>query len=124
VNLDRVSWECVHFVKARSLKTPAGVVVFALDGATVKSQADLFSCIAHAMMFPSYFGHNWDALDECLADMSWLPGPAGYVLLIRQGGGLWARLPQVTGQLVECWLSAAGSWAERGKSFHLVFLDM
>ena len=32
------------------------------------------------MDFPDYFGHNWDALEECLTDLEWLPGK-GYVLL-------------------------------------------
>ena len=29
--------------------------------------------------FPHYFGQNWDALDECLNDLEWLPGTC-YVL--------------------------------------------
>jgi len=36
------------------------------------------------MHFPDYFGSNWDALDECLADLDWLDLP-GYVLLIDSG---------------------------------------
>jgi barstar (barnase inhibitor) len=31
--------------------------------------------------FPDYFGHNWDAMEECLADLEWLPAKA-YILLI------------------------------------------
>ena len=43
----------------------------------------LFDEMAAAFQFPYYFGENWDALDECLADLSWLPA-AGYVILIRE----------------------------------------
>ena len=39
-----------------------------------------FRRICQALDFPDYFGHNWDALEECLADLEWLPAK-GYVLL-------------------------------------------
>jgi hypothetical protein len=32
------------------------------------------------LAFPAWFGHNWDALADCLTDLSWLPA-AGYVLI-------------------------------------------
>jgi RNAse (barnase) inhibitor barstar len=37
------------------------------------SKHDLLDWYAKALQFPAYFGHNWDALEECLCDLSWLP---------------------------------------------------
>ena len=52
-----------------------------LRGAHMTTRAALFAEVAAALQFPWYFGDNWDALDECLADLDWLPAH-GYVLFI------------------------------------------
>ena len=53
---------------------------FYLDGRQIEDKAAFLAVSAQAMRFPSYFGHNWDALEECLTDLAWAPAP-GYVLL-------------------------------------------
>ena len=36
------------------------------------SNADgLFQAVAEALQFPGYFGHNWNALYDCLRDFHW-----------------------------------------------------
>lgn len=52
-----------------------------LRGGHMTTRAALFAELAAALQLPWYFGENWDALDECLADLDWLPAQ-GYVLLI------------------------------------------
>lgn len=47
--------------------------------ANIASKPALLASIAAKLNFPSYFGGNWDALDECLGDLSWLP--SGQVIL-------------------------------------------
>ncbi len=39
-------------------------------GLTTKK--DLFNVLEGALRLPAYFGKNWDALDECLGDLSWI----------------------------------------------------
>lgn len=37
--------------------------------------------LADKLRFPRYFGWNWDALEECLCDLSWLPADRPIVLV-------------------------------------------
>jgi hypothetical protein len=53
---------------------------FSIDGANVFDKATFLQATAEAMGFPSYYGHNWDAFEEMVNDLSWAPG-AGYLLL-------------------------------------------
>ena len=41
----------------------------------------LFTALADVLKFPDYFGMNWDALNECICDLSWLP--AAHVNIIH-----------------------------------------
>jgi hypothetical protein len=38
--------------------------------------------VARALQFPDYFGDNWDAFEECIRDLEWLPA-RGYVLVLN-----------------------------------------
>ena len=125
-DLTRVSWRCVHFLTPRETVTrsaeltEAGVRLVELDGSRVRDQATLFRELQRTLEFPSYFGHNWDAVDECLRDLSWLPAK-GYALRVRQARALWATAPESAGVLIESWLCAAEHWADHDTPFHLIF---
>ena len=68
--------------RAESLvRPPTGFALKVIKGGHCKTPANLFAEFARALKFPDYFGHNWDALEECLADLEWLPAK-GYILLI------------------------------------------
>jgi RNAse (barnase) inhibitor barstar len=45
---------------------PAGAI--RVDGQACRTRAGLFAELARQLSFPSYFGHNWDALIDCLTD--------------------------------------------------------
>ncbi|MEI6415495.1 MAG: barstar family protein [Pseudomonadota bacterium] len=46
---------------------------FVLDGSKIINRDDLFQVCAQTLAFPEWFGHNWDAFEDCLGDLSWFP---------------------------------------------------
>jgi hypothetical protein len=44
------------------------------DASSADAKSEILKGIADTWAFPSYFGHNWDALIDCLADLSWIGG--------------------------------------------------
>lgn len=54
--------------------TLPGDTAFVADlTASIRSKQKLLRTLADELRLPDYFGHNWDALEECLRDLSWLP---------------------------------------------------
>ena len=73
--------------------------------------------VACALDFPDWFGQNWDALEDCLTDLSWRTG--GGEVLIFEG----AENRDDFGILVDVLRSSAEFWAGRGRPFFAVFID-
>ncbi|HSB45017.1 MAG TPA: barstar family protein [Nitrospira sp.] len=115
--------------RAESLvDVPDGFVSKVLRGSKCRTSAGLFAEFARALDFPDYFGHNWDALEECLADLEWLPAK-GYVLILTDAEQVlqddeadYATLLEVLSDAGEAWGSGqAGMGSRRATPFHVVF---
>ena len=80
---------------------------------------DALRAISQALRFPDWFGGNWDALEDCLGDLSWRPGN-GHVLVFRN----WQALTSDDlGVLIDVLRSSAESWSGRGRPFFAVLID-
>jgi hypothetical protein len=79
----------------------------------------VFDAFSRALGFPDWFGRNWDALEDCLCDLSWRHA-AGYVLLID---GHEALAQDQRGILLDVLAAAAEYWTGEGKPFFAVFID-
>lgn len=110
-----------------TVKVPEGFVRLVIRGTKCRSATGLFTEVAEALEFPDYFGHNWDALEECLADLEWLPGK-GYVLLFTNAELIlpndeedFATFLEVLSDAGEAWASGQGGpQAKRGTPFHTI----
>lgn len=78
----------------------------------------LLGALAAALEFPDWFGHNWDALEDCLTDLSWIRA-SGHLIVI-EGSACLAR--DDLGVLCDVLASAAEFWAERAKPFCAVLV--
>ncbi len=109
---------------------PEGILLLALDAALMTNLEGLYREFATAFKFPDYFGKNFNALDECITDLEWLPA-AGYLLVINNAEVL---LDKESGYALESLLSildGAGEewstpvvqgedWDREGLPFHTI----
>lgn len=85
----------------------------------VTDKVALLRRIAEGLGFPAWFGENWDALEDCLTDLSWREGE-GNVLVVE---GFQSLAAEDLGVLIDVMISAAEFWAGRGRPFFAVFID-
>jgi hypothetical protein len=96
------------------------VVQIDLTGASDKAQ--LLARMASVLAFPGWFGHNWDALEDCLSDLSWRDRQ-GHVLIIEGFEETRAQRRDDFGVLLDIFASSAQYWRQRGQPFFVAFVD-
>jgi len=59
-----------------------GRAVRVIRGWKCESRSDLHSEVGAALQFPPYYGENFDAMDECLHDLSWMPADSYLIVVL------------------------------------------
>ncbi len=91
----------------------------AVAGKHLTGKSAMLKAIAKALAFPDYFGHNWDALEECLTDLSWHQGAVA--LSIDEAGMPEQKAPEDWATMLDILADAACYWQAEGRPF-AVFL--
>jgi hypothetical protein len=89
---------------------PPGFVVRTLDGRRGATKRVLLDEMARVLAFPTHFGRTWDALEDCLTDLEWLPAP-GYRLVIPSADRLLPRRPADYATFVTLLEDVGRAWA-------------
>lgn len=80
-----------------------------VDLSHVDSKATLLDALANGLKFPEHFGHNWDALADCLEDDGFLRKPGAVVRIAhtahyrRTHAADWTTLEEILGEAAEYW---------------------
>jgi Barstar (barnase inhibitor) len=85
--------------------------VFHIEGEAITSLDRYFQVLADLFEFPDYFGRNWDAVADCLTDLSWQAGDRILIVysndqVLGQGNNWWVAM--------EVWSDAIEFWQRRG----------
>jgi RNAse (barnase) inhibitor barstar len=84
------------------------------------TKAALMEQVAGTLMFPSWFGHNWDALFDCLVDLASARRASGCVVVLRHVDGLRQHAPEVLDTALAIFGDAAKAWQPRGVAMRIL----
>jgi RNAse (barnase) inhibitor barstar len=101
----------------------AGWRVFWLDGSGLRDKRAVLNRCAEEFALPSYFGHNWGALQDCLNDLSWAPATRGYLVVYDHWGELAGADPSTHRTLVDVFASAVSHWRATPTPMAVFLLD-
>jgi RNAse (barnase) inhibitor barstar len=79
----------------------------------------LLERFAGTLMFPSWFGQNWDAFFDCLVDLASARRASGCVIVLRQAAGLRAHAPEALDTALGILEDAAKVWARRNVAMRI-----
>lgn len=88
-----------------------GMTSRVLRGSKMTRLADLYDEVGAVLQFPDYFGENQAALEECLTDLSWLPGEAYVVVVVDAINVLDQEPGESFATFAETLSAAARKWA-------------
>ncbi len=94
----------------------AGLGWVVVDLRRARGKNALLGACARGFKFPASFGGNWDALADCLQDLSWLVEP-GTVVLLRGDADFAVAAPDEHAMLLEILAASAEYWQPRGRVF-------
>ena len=81
--------------------------------ARITDKAGFLAAVGTALDFPDWYGHNWDALADCLSDLSWMPAD-GYVIVLENADDFARACPADFATALEIFQEAADTWRDDG----------
>lgn len=87
----------------------AGLNAWRIDLGLADNAREVQRTLAHALDFPDWFGGNWDALADCLSDLSWHEAD-GLLLILTRCEHLQACDPASYALLIDLLHEVAMAW--------------
>ena len=90
-----------------------------IEGREVNDKQQFLAAVGQAFAFPDYYGRNWDAFEEMINDLSWIPA-TGYLLLYDHAHRFASSQPEAWQTAISILQSAAIRWQQAGVPFYVL----
>jgi RNAse (barnase) inhibitor barstar len=97
-----------------------GAIVSYFDGNLITDVKSLFIQFEKVLAFPDYFGHNWDAVADCLTDLNFSPTEI-YILIFKGFNNFADRYPQEWQTLQDICTTTIEYWQDCDVRLYIVF---
>jgi len=97
-----------------------GMRIVGIDASAVRTKSQMLGLLGRSLAFPSWYGRNWDALEDCLTDLDWLPQP-GLVVRIEGFDAYAEADPDGFGILLDIFKTSAEYWRGEGRGLWVFF---
>ena len=94
----------------------ADLTAFRIDIGHAHDKEDFLAEVSKAMSFPAWFGGNWDALADCLKDLSWIEGN-GWVIILEKSKHFCAAHRNEFDEAIVVLGEASAYWGAQGRPF-------
>jgi len=74
--------EYMPFINDLNKAMPPGGFIKVINIADVHNKQEILKVFSDAFNFPDYYGHNWDAFNDCINDLTWLDASLYLLILI------------------------------------------
>ena len=99
-----------------------GLAFFKVDLSSVADKEGFLRIFSKTLVFPHYFGMNWDAFEECLTDFEWGSSP-GYVIMVQEVEAFSHKVPHEFKIAHSIFKSAARYWKMQKKPFFVILVN-
>ncbi|WP_343241836.1 MULTISPECIES: barstar family protein [unclassified Streptomyces] len=91
-----------------------------LDLAGVTTRHEFMDRCARSLSLPEYFGRNWDALADCLTDLSWCPAATRRRLRVTGWQEYAAASPREWRIVTQILRDASDFWQHTDTPLHVI----
>ncbi len=106
--------------KSERLTTNPTVFAARLDGRKTRTLKKFYRKISDKLSFPDYFGHNMDALADCLCDLSWLEPNNVHLYIKNPDSFLSEEKKEIKVSILDILEEAQSHQIEDGRTFEAV----
>lgn len=95
---------------------------FYVQGSTITDKASFLAAWGEALGFPHYVAPNWDAFEEAVRDLTWVPA-AGYAVIWDQMAGFAEKAPTDWAMARSILTNAVSHWQTLHTPFYVLLRD-